>query len=113
MVNEWITVTLSTEDRHIAMAFVVVNRMFVMPVQQDRQTILGVFGGLIIDLSFVSEEKVESGPGDGPFSVPWFEFIAVSLATVILYGFFKISEVKIWRVSSKTIASGFAGEQMM
>ena len=113
MVDERIAVSLSLEDRLVAMPLIVIHGKVLMPCEECGDTILRVLFRGSVDLSRVPQEKIQRRPRHRPFPAARFELLLFPFAALISYDLFKVREVEVRSISSETVATGFTGKEMM
>lgn len=67
MVDERITISLSLEDRLVAMSLVVIHREVLVPFEERGETIFRILFRCAVDLARVSQEKIQRRSRNRPF----------------------------------------------
>ena len=113
MIDERITISLSLEDRLVAMSLVVIHREVPVPFEECGEAIFRILFRCAVDLPWVPQEKIQRRPRDRPFPATRFKLMCFPFAALISDDFFKVSEVEIGCISSETVAARFTGKEMM
>jgi hypothetical protein len=105
MIDERITISLSLEDRLVAMSLVVIHREVPVPFEECGEAIFRILFRCAVDLAWVPKEKIERRSRNRPFPAAGLEPMLFPFAALVSHHFVKIREVEVGRIAAKTVAA--------